>query len=202
MLNVMHSHESAMMVDIQKLLMELDRLKSVYRRAYLSDRSRNENSAEHSWHLAIALLALKGAMQLEISVDHAVRIALVHDICEIGAGDVSIYDPDRSAKEEAEGEYVSKLASEHKGFAIEIEQLWQEYENQETPESRWVKVVDRLLPFLMNLATEGKTWREQGIGRSQVVEINRVVAHEAPGVYQWMTDEINRAVELGWLQNA
>ena len=188
--------------DIQRLLIELDRLKSVYRRTYLSDCSRNENSAEHSWHLAIALLALKGAMQLEINVDHAVRIALVHDICEIGAGDVSVYDPDHSVKTESEGAYVSKLASEHKGFALEIEQLWHEYEKQETPESRWVKVVDRLLPFLMNLATEGKTWREGGIRRSQVVEINRVVADEAPRVYQWMVEEIDRAVELGWLQNA
>ena len=77
-----------------------------------------------------------------------------------------------------------------------------EYEEQKTPESRWVKVVDRLLPFLMNLATEGKTWKEQNIKKSQVVEINEVIADEAPTIYQWMTDEIDKAVELGWLKNA
>ena len=187
---------------IQSLLMELDRLKSVRRRAYLSDSSRNENSAEHSWHLAVAILALKEVMQSDVNINHAVRIALVHDVCEIGAGDVSIYSPDRCEKTVAEREYISRFASEHKGFAFEVEKLWLEYEEQKTPESRWVKVVDRLLPFLMNLATEGRTWKEQNIKKSQVVAINKVVADEAPIVYQWMTDEIDKAVELGWLKNA
>jgi len=190
------------MRDIKNLLIELDRLKSVYRRTYLSDRSRNENSAEHSWHLAVALLALKELMPSEINMDHAVRIALVHDICEIGPGDISVYSPDRLGKSVSEREFMSKFASEHKGFALEAEQLWLEYEEQKTPESRWVKVVDRLLPFILNLATEGKTWREQAIKKSQVVEINKVIADEAPKIYQWMVGEIDRAVELGWLQNA
>ena len=197
----MHSGKGQHMRDVQRLLMDLDGLKSVYRSAYLSDRSRHENSAEHSWHVAIALLALNDSMQLDIDVDHAVRIALVHDICEIGAGDVSVYDPERSSRATAERAYMSELAAEHKGFALEIEELWNEYEKQETPESRWVKVVDRLLPFLMNLATEGKTWREQGIRYSQVIEINRVVANKSPEIYRWMETEIDRAVELGWLQN-
>ena len=190
------------MHDIQNLLMELDRLKSVYRRAYLSDHSRNENAAEHSWHMAIALLALKGVIPPEVNIDHAVRLALVHDICEIGVGDVSVYSPNRMRKAMAEREYMSKFALEHKGFGLEVEKLWQEYEEQESPESRWVKIVDRLLPFLMNLATEGKTWQEQAIRKSQVIEINKVVADEAPIIYQWMEGEMEKAVELGWLQNA
>ena len=190
------------MRDIQRLLIELDRLKSVYRNAFLSDRSRNENSAEHSWHLGIALLALREVMPLELNVDHAVRIALVHDICEIGAGDISVYDPDREQISNSERAYISQLVDKHQGFALDIQDLWCEYEEQRTLESRWVKVVDRLLPFLMNLATEGKTWRKLGITRDQVVEINSVIASEAPEIYRWMEKEIEKAVGLGWLASS
>ena len=189
------------MQNIKNILMEVDQLKSVYRRSYLADSSRKENAAEHSWHLGVALLALKEFIPSDINLDHAIRIALVHDICEIGAGDISIYSQDRVKKSEEENKYISELVSEQKGFALEIEQLWLEYEDQETPESHWVKVADRLLPFLLNLATEGKTWREQSIGKNQVLEINQVIAKEAPLIFQWMIKEIDRAVELGWLQN-
>lgn len=130
------------------------------------------------------------------------RIALVHDICEIGAGDISVYSPERAQKAAAEQSYMARLARDHQRFALDIEDLWREYEAQETLESRWVKVVDRLLPFLLNLATDGKTWRKLGVGRSQVVQINKVIATEAPEIYRWMEDEIDRAVEVGWLDGS
>ncbi len=190
------------MENFQDLMIDLDRLKSVYRRTYLSNHSRNENAAEHSWHIAIALLALKEVMPPEVSLDHAIKLALVHDVCEIGVGDVSVYSPDRTGKGALESEYMSKFASEHTDFGPVVEKLWHEFEEQESPESRWVKVVDRLLPFLINLATEGRTWQEQAIRKTQVIEINRVVADEAPAIYHWMEREIDKAVELGWLQNA
>jgi len=188
------------MRDVQQFLMELDQLKSVYRRAYLSDQSRHENSAEHSWHLAMALMVLDEAMDLDIDVDHAVRLALAHDVCEIGPGDVSIYSPERAAKPAAEAAYIAGMAERHGGFARRIQELWQDFESQETPESRWVKVVDRLLPFLMNLATEGKTWKEQDICRSQVTEVCQVVAQRSPQMWQWMAAQIDTAVERGWLR--
>ena len=185
----------------QSLLMELDQLKSVYRRNYLSDNSRHENSAEHSWHLAMALLALQEMMPPEINIDHAVRIALAHDVCEIGPGDVSIHSPERSKKALEEKEYIADFVTRHQGFSLEIEKLWQEYEDQKTLESHWVKVVDRLMPFLLNLATEGKVWREEGIRKSQVLKINKAIAEIAPTIYGWMKEEIEKAVELEWLKN-
>lgn len=184
-----------------KLLTELDKLKSVYRRSYLSDLSRNENSAEHSWHLAIALLALKEFIPTDVDINHAVNIALTHDICEIGAGDVPIYSPDRSKKALEEKAYMDEFATEHGDFANEIKTLWEEYETQETPESHWVKVVDRLLPFLLNLATEGLVWREEKISKTQVLNINAPVAKTAPELYEWIRNEIDNAVHKGWLLN-
>ena len=179
--------------------MELDQLKNVYRNAYVSDGSRHENSAEHSWHAAIALLVMRDVLPFEFDVDHAVRIALVHDICEIGAGDISIYDPNSASKAADEEAYLKSLESEHHGFALEIRQLWTEYEQQQTPEARAVKVMDRILPFLLNLATEGATWKKLGISRSQAIEVNSIIARESPEMYEWMESGIERAVGLGWL---
>ncbi len=180
-------------------LLELDRLKSVYRRSYLTDLSRNENSAEHSWHVAIAILILRDELNIDIDLAKTVKMALVHDVCEIGAGDISVYSPDRQKKEIEEREYIRRLAASPVRFALEIEQLWEEYEAQNTIESRWVKVVDRLLPFALNMATEGRSWKEQGIRKSQVKEINRVIEQEAPSVYDWILLQIEFAVERGWL---
>ena len=153
------------MHNAKKLLLELDKLKSVYRRSYLTDSSRNENSAEHSWHLAMALLALRG----------------------------------QKAKEERA--YIEKFAAEHQGFAFEIKELWLEYEEKKTLESRWVEVVDRLLPFLMNLATEGLLWREQEIKKSQILKVNSPIAKTAPAICAWLEGEVEKAVVSGWIND-
>ena len=190
------------MHEIQGLLIELDKLKSVYRRVYLSDESRNENSAEHSWHLAVALMILGDIIPESVNIDHAMKMALLHDVCEIGAGDISVYDPGRSAQTKTESEYIASFEERHGDFGETVAAFWREYENQETPESKWVKVVDRLLPFMMNLATNGRTWKEQGIRRSQVIDLNRGVRDVSPGLFEWMKGEIDAAVNNGWLIDA
>ena len=124
------------MQDIRGLLLELDKLKSVYRRAYLTDGSRNENSAEHSWHLAVALLTIRDTLPDRLDVDRAIKMALLHDICEIGVGDVSVYDPRRNQKAAEEEEYVARFAATYGTFGDEVATLWREYEDQETLESR------------------------------------------------------------------
>jgi putative hydrolase of HD superfamily len=187
---------------IRKVLMELDGLKSINRRAYISDGSRRENSAEHSWHLALALLVLQECMPEDLNLDHAIRIALVHDICEIGAGDISVYDPDRSKKAAEENAYIAEFSRNHRGLGNEVETLWREYEDQQTQESRWVKIADRLLPFLLNLASEGRTWKEQGVSRSQVLEVIKGILADSPDIHGWMVGEIDKAVQLGWLKDA
>ena len=187
------------MQQIRSLLIELDKLKSVYRMTYLSDVSRAENSAEHSWHLAVALMALKDIIPESVDINHAIRMALLHDVCEIGAGDISVYHPKRSEKAKEEAEFMRAFASRHDAFGKEAAALWHEYEAQESEESKWVKVVDRLLPFILNLATDGKRWQEQGISRSQVLGINTCIRDMAPELYEWMKSEIEGAVKNGWL---
>ena len=191
------------MDDVVSLLSELDKLKSVYRRTYLIDTSRHENSAEHSWHLAMAILIFHSQYQLSFDVHKAVKLALVHDVCEIDAGDVSIHAPERSAQFKEELACMERI-SEQWGipFAKEMKALWLEYERNETEESQWVKVMDLLLPFMMNFSAKGATWLEQGVSRSQVLAINTVVKEKAPKVYTWMLERIEEAVAKGWLQDA
>ena len=185
--------------EIFDFLIEMDKLKGVYRRSFLSDQSRNENSAEHSWHLAMALLLLQDEVDLSIDIFRTMKMALVHDVCEIGAGDISVYDPGRSDKHGEEEEYLAGLKGMNLAVTEEIYDLWDEYEKQETEESRWVRVLDRLLPFCLNMATEGKAWKEQGIRREQVVRINDPIRQQAPELFSWIMDKIDFAVGKGWL---
>ncbi len=141
-------------------------------------------------------------MPSDLNIDHAIKMALLHDVCEIGAGDISVYDSDRLSKTTEESEYVVEFANRHGRFGYEVASLWKEYEDQISMESKWVKVVDRFLPFLLNLASEGKTWKEQGICRSQVLEVNKSISVISPEIYDWMIGEIENAVQYGWLQDA
>jgi len=162
-------------------LLELDKLKSIYRKSYLSDQSRHENSAEHSWHLALTFLTFKPLLPPELNIDHAIKIALVHDICEIGAGDVCAYYA-TEAKAADEANYLDDLSNRFPWLGSEIKSLWNEYETQTSLESQWVKVFDKLLPFLLNIAAHGKTWKEQNITRDMVISHNTFIANTAPQI--------------------
>ncbi len=188
--------------NIVAFLTDAERLKLVTRRAYVSDLSRHESSAEHSWHLTLGLLTVAREMDLDIDVPKALIMALIHDVCEIDAGDTPIYGPARADQHDAERKCIERLAGYGLKFGPELRALWLEYEAQETRESRWVKVLDRLMPFLVNLATEGKTWRDQSVARSQVLRINEPVRQQAPEIFQWMTERIEESVGKGWLRDA
>lgn len=187
---------------IAAFLTEIDRLKLVERNSYVSDGSRHENSAEHSWHLALGLLVLARELDLDIDLPRALTMALIHDLGEIDAGDISVYDPRRNEMAVREEACIDRLAGFGPRFGLDLRALWLEFEAQQTPESRWVKILDRLLPFLLNLTTEGKSWKERGIARSQVMKINETVRQHAPEVFAWMVGQMDRAVEKGWLVDA
>jgi len=187
---------------IAAFLTELDRLKLVYRRSYARDLSRRENSAEHSWHLAVAVLTFASEMDLPIDVPHTVAMALAHDVCEIDAGDVSVYDPNYKDKEAAELACVNRIAGFSPSYAQRMRELWLEYEAQETAESRWLRVFDRLMPFMVNIATEGRAWREDGIRKSQVLGVHEFIRSIAPDIHAWVVGEIDLCVRRGWLADA
>ena len=189
------------MTQISSLATELDKLKSVYRTSYISDGSRNESSAEHSWHLAITLMGFARHIPGSVDLNRAIRMALVHDVCEIGAGDVCAYHAD-SKKHANELAYLNQFAGRFPDIGSETKQLWAEYEAGKTAESKWVKLVDKLLPFVLNIQNRGKTWKEQRITRSMVVHHNAFVADLSSEIHDWMLNQISVAVQEGWLDPA
>ncbi|HEX3915102.1 MAG TPA: HD domain-containing protein [Steroidobacteraceae bacterium] len=180
-------------------LTDVERLKLVKRKAYVSDMSRRENSAEHSWHLALGLVAIAHELNLEIDLHKALVMALIHDTCEIDAGDTPVYGPQRHDQHEAELRCVQRLAAYGLAFSPSLHDLWLEYEAQLTAESRWVRVLDRLMPFIVNLSTQGNNWKEQSVSRSQVLRVAQPVREHAPEIYQWMIGRVEDSVNAGWL---
>ncbi|HEY6620010.1 MAG TPA: HD domain-containing protein [Steroidobacteraceae bacterium] len=183
-------------------LTDVERLKLVKRRAYVSDRSRRENSAEHSWHLALGLVAIANELELKIDLHKALVMALIHDTCEIDAGDTPAYGPARSDQHAAELRCIERLAAHGLRFGPTLRELWLEYEAQISLESRWVRVLDRFMPFIVNLSTQGINWKEQAVSRSQVLRVSEPVREHAPEIYEWMNRRIQECVETGWLLDA
>ncbi len=155
---------------VEAFLTDIERLKLVHRKAWVSDLSRRENSAEHSWHLALGLLTLAHELELDIDLNKALVMALIHDTCEIDAGDSPAYGALRPDQHEAELACIDRLAAHPLQFAGRLRELWIEFEAQQSRESRWVKAMDRVMPFIVNLATKGQNWKDQSIRRSQVGE--------------------------------
>jgi 5'-deoxynucleotidase YfbR-like HD superfamily hydrolase len=199
-----HSPDDAMPVKnrlpaVVAFLTDLERLKLVPRKAYVSDLSRRENSAEHSWHLALGLLTLARELDLDIDLNRALVMALIHDVCEIDAGDSPAYGPARPDQHVAELACIDRLATHRVRFGADLRALWLEYEAQQSRESRWVKVLDRVMPFIVNLATQGQNWKDQAIRRSQVLAVSQPVRDHAPEVYAWMEERSRECVAAGWL---
>lgn len=180
---------------------ELDRLKTVLRQSLLIDDSRQENSAEHSWHLAMVALTLAPYAVEPIDVARVVKILLVHDVVEIDAGDVFIYDETGRAEaevaEQAAAERIFGLLPEPE--ASEFRSLWDEYETRSTPEGRFAYSCDRLQPLLLNVAVDGGSWRRHGVDAGRVKAVNGAIEVGLPDVWPVAEAMIDRAVEEGSL---
>ena len=189
------------MTDVVQFLMELDKLKSVERRTRLLDNTRHENSAEHSWHLAMAVMSLAPYAPEAVNVAHAVQLALLHDVVEIDAGDVLVYDlAAREAiqvQEQAAAERIFALLPAQIGQRFRI--LWDEYEAGETAEARFAGMLDRALPIMLNLHNQGQSWKENGIRLEQVLARNAELASGWPALWQQLMQHLDAAHTKGWL---
>lgn len=184
---------------ISDFMLQLDALKSVNRRTYINGGERVENSAEHSWHLAMACWAFAELLQDGYDVPKLIKLALLHDLGEIGAGDTFLYSTDRATAHVAERASVKEIAS-HPGNPIEdMIELWEEQEAGKSKESRLLKVIDRLLPFLHNITSEGRAWKGNGIQKNQVLKMHQFIESESPEIYAWFLAKLEYAVDQGWL---
>jgi len=181
---------------------EVDKLKTIQRQTLLTDASRLENDAEHSWHLALMALVLgEYASGGSLDVLHVIRMVLVHDLVEIDAGDTYCYDEDgytdKLQRETAAAERIFNLLPPDQ--AAEIRALWDEFEAADTPEARFANALDRLQPLMHNVFTDGRMWKKHGIVKSQVIERNRKIGDGAPDLWEFARSLIEAAVDKGHL---
>ena len=186
-----------------RFLVEVDKMKSVYRRTILIDKTRLESDAEHSWHFALmAMLLAEYADPEKVDCARVIRMALVHDLIEIYAGDTFAYDVQGNQdKRQRETEAADKLfALLPEDQAAEIRALWEEFDAMETPDAQYAAAIDRLQPFLNNYLTQGHTWGLGGVKSAQVYERMDPIRVALPEVWPFVDKMIQESIEKGYLE--
>ncbi|WP_099609878.1 HD domain-containing protein [Vibrio coralliilyticus] len=185
------------------LLMELDQLKSVLRRTRVkSADGRLENSAEHSWHVALMAILMEEHANEPVDIARVVKMLLLHDIVEIDAGDTFVYDVAASAVQEEK-----ELAAAQRLFAMlpeeqgkELLELWLEFERAESADAKFGKALDRIIPMLLNYHNNGQSWQEQGVTREQALTVNRKIEYGSQALWDKAQQVIEEATQKGWLK--
>jgi putative hydrolase of HD superfamily len=185
-----------------EFILEVDRLKHVLRQTLLMDKSRRENSAEHSWHIALTVMILSEyAGDADIDFFRVMKILLIHDLIEIDAGDTYCYDDqgrqDQAAREKLAADRIFNILPPDQ--AGTFRDLWDEFEERKTPESRFANALDRVQPFLHNYFTRGQTWQENDIKSDQVKSRMQPVDDGAPVLWNYVRSLIDDAVKEGFL---
>jgi putative hydrolase of HD superfamily len=187
-----------------RFILEIDALKGVLRRSYVLSGDRSENSAEHSWHVALMAVLLAEHANEPVDSSRVVRMLLVHDVVEVDAGDTYVYDPaGAQAKSEREARAAGRLFGllpEDQGR--ELRALWEEFEEGRTPDARFAAALDRLMPVLHNVHTAGRSWREHGITADRVIARNSRMSDGSEALWKYARSLIEGAVSQGHLAPA
>lgn len=182
-------------------LLEVDKLKQVFRQTYLLDETRKENDAEHSWHFAMFAIVLAEYAPEPVDMLKVLKMALVHDLVEIDAGDTFLYDEagqaDKAEREAKAADRIFALLPEEQGG--ELRALWEEFEAKQTPEAKFAGAMDRIQPFLHNCHTSGRAWREHGIAADRVLQSNGHIAIGAPMLWDRVRELVDQMVAEGYI---
>ena len=179
----------------------IDQLKNVIRKNGLHDASREENTAEHSWHAALSAWLLAPYANQALKIDKVVKMLLIHDLVEIEAGDTFVYDKEEVAKqepseEEAAGIILSKLPEQQGEM---LQNLWDEFEARETPEAKFAKAIDRFLPLYSNIINHGYSWLPYDVTQTHLREINSIIKDGSTRLWELVEDMLDEAVKEGYL---
>ena len=178
-------------------LLEVDKLKFINRQTYLSDGTRRENDAEHSWHLALTAVLLSEHADEEVDLLKVITMVLIHDLVEIDAGDTYAYDEagkqTQRIREEKAADRIFAMLPKDQGEKFRA--LWEEFDAYETPEAKFAHVCDNVQPLMLNHATGGKSWRERGIRRSQVEKRNSRVGESSRTMKAYVEGILDKNVE-------
>lgn len=186
-----------------EFILEADKIKRIGRQTYLSDGIRKENDAEHSWHLALMAILLQEHSNQELDVLKVITMVLIHDMVEIDAGDTYAYDEAAHAtkrdREVAAAERIfGILPQDQKEY---FRQLWEEFEQYETPEAKFAHMLDNFQPLMLNDATDGRSWVEHGVKKSQVLKRNARTAEGSQVIMEEVRKIVDKHVVKGHLQD-
>lgn len=181
---------------------EIDKVKYIQRKTKLFNSNRNENDAEHSWHLAMMALILAEHANEPIDVLKVVKMVLIHDIVEIDAGDTFIYDMQKNHvntdQERLAANRIFGLLPQEQ--SKEFIAVWEEFEAGLTPEAKFARTMDRLEPLLQNTSNNGGTWKEFDVDYSKVFEKKKIINEGSTTIWKYAEELIKESVEKGILR--
>ena len=180
-------------------IIEIDKVKNVFRQTFLADKNRKENDAEHSWHIAIMAFLLKEYAKEEVDVLKVMTMVLIHDLVEIDAGDTYAYD---TAGVATKREREIKAANRIFGMLPEdqgnyFRALWDEFEEYETADAKYAHLLDNLQPLLLNDAANGISWREHGVKKSQIYKRNERIEETSKVIWSKMQELVEKNIACG-----
>ncbi len=183
-------------------VIEIDEMKRILRMNLHADGSKRENDAEHSWHLAVMAMLLEEYCAEKVDIGRVIKIALVHDLVEVYAGDTFAYDSkgyeDKDEREKmAADKLFGMLDDEQAAF---FRALWDEFEEKSTPESRYANAVDRLQPLLLNYLTDGHTWKLGDVHAPQILKRMDIIRTATPELWHIVEGIIETSIEKGILK--
>ncbi|MBR3447657.1 MAG: HD domain-containing protein [Oscillospiraceae bacterium] len=185
-----------------RFLVEMDKMKNIYRQTRVLHEDRAENDAEHAWHLAMLALVLSEYSNEPVDLKKVLATVLIHDVVEIDAGDTYAYDEAGNAtkaeREQKAADRLFGLLPEDQ--AQEMRQLWDEFEANETPEAKFANALDRVQPLMLNYCKHGESWKTHGTKREQVENRNRIVREGSEVLSDFVYELIRRAAEEGLLK--
>ena len=182
-----------------EFIIEVDKLKDIIRQTNLTNGERKENDAEHSWHLALMAVFLSEYAKEPVDVLQVIKMVLIHDLVEIDAGDTYLYDEagngTKAAREQKAAERIFNILPRDQ--AEELFQLWQEFEDRKTPESKFANTLDRIQPVLLNDATEGRAWREHDVCIDQIMSKNEYTSQGSDVLWAYIQEVFEKNIENG-----
>lgn len=185
-----------------EFIVEIDKVKDVFRQTLLINCSRKENDAEHSWHLAIMACLLGEYAPKNTDITKVMKMVLIHDLVEIDAGDTYCYDEqgnlDKAQREQKAAERIFNILPENQG--TELRKLWDEFEERTTAEARFAAALDVLQPLIHNYRTGGKSWQEHQVTSQQVRKRKSKIGDDLPALRDFAEELIKDAVLKGYLQ--
>lgn len=180
-------------------IMEVDKLKTIYRQNYITGGTRKENDAEHSWHLAMMAYLLGEHSNEEIDVLKTIGMLLIHDLVEIDAGDTYAFDNigsvDKFDRERQAASRIFSLLPEDQGK--KMMDLWLDFEEQNTPESKFANAIDKIQPVLLHKITDGKSWKEHNVSLSQIEKRQEKTPEASTKIWEYAKEIIDEHVEKG-----